>query len=220
MHLDDLTLAEHGARLFRAALRPRLGALLDDLALLPSGQAGVRIAGLAALGPHLAPEHHRRAGRPLPWPAGQPVRAILFDKTAETNWSLAWHQDRTICLKERIEVEGFGPWSVKAGLHHVAPPFSLLARMVTLRIHLDDTPAANAPLLIAPGSHALGKVPEGSIEQVVARCGSLACLAEAGDAATPRLHASQAAACPARRRVLQVDFSADRLPGGLEWLGV
>jgi hypothetical protein len=32
--------------------------------------------------------------------------------------------------------------------------------MVTLRIHLDDTPAANAPLLIAPGSHALGKVPK------------------------------------------------------------
>jgi ectoine hydroxylase-related dioxygenase (phytanoyl-CoA dioxygenase family) len=192
--------------------------------LLPSGQAGVRIAGLAALGPHLAPESTIGAladlclGQP-----GKPVRAILFDKTAETNWSLAWHQDRTICLKERIEVEGFGPWSVKAGLHHVAPPFSLLARMVTLRIHLDDTPAANAPLLIAPGSHALGKVPEGSIEQVVARCGSLACLAEAGDVwayATPILHASQAAARPARRRVLQVDFSADRLPGGLEWLGV
>jgi hypothetical protein len=116
MHLDDLTLAEHGARLFRAALRPRLGALLDDLALLPSGQAGVRIAGLAALGPHLAPESTIGAladlclGQP-----GKPVRAILFDKTAETNWSLAWHQDRTICLKERIEVEGFGPGLSRRG---------------------------------------------------------------------------------------------------------
>jgi len=47
--------------------------------------------------------------------------------------------------------------------------------------------------------------------------------AEAGDIwlyATPILHASEAAAEPDRRRVLQVDFSAEELPGGLHWLGV
>jgi ectoine hydroxylase-related dioxygenase (phytanoyl-CoA dioxygenase family) len=151
------------------------------------------------------------------------VRAILFDKTAETNWSLAWHQDRTICVRERIEVEGFGPWSIKAGLYHVAPPFDLLARMVTLRVHLDDVPATNAPLLIAPGSHALGKLPVGDVNAVAVRCGTVACLATAGDVwtySTPILHASEAASLPARRRVLQVDFSTDELPGGLEWLGV
>jgi len=38
--------------------------------------------------------------------------------------------------------------------------------------------------------------------------------------ATPIVHASQAAPVPARRRVLQVDFAAVELPGGLEWLGV
>jgi hypothetical protein len=34
------------------------------------------------------------------------------------------------------------------------------------------------------------------------------------------LHASQAADQPARRRVLQIDYAATDLPGGLTWLGV
>jgi len=68
------------------------------------------------------------------------VRAILFDKNAKTNWSLAWHQDRTICVKQRIEVDGYGPWTTKGRMQHVAPPFDLLARMLTLRVHLDDVP--------------------------------------------------------------------------------
>jgi ectoine hydroxylase-related dioxygenase (phytanoyl-CoA dioxygenase family) len=122
-----------------------------------------------------------------------------------------------------VEVEGFGPWSIKAGLHHVAPPFDLLARMITLRVHLDDVPATNAPLLIAPGSHKHGRVSVDRIDSVVARCGTVACLASAGDTwvySTPILHASASASTPARRRVLQIDFSAEALPGGLQWLGV
>jgi hypothetical protein len=92
-----------------------------------------------------------------------------------------------------------------------------------LRVHLDDVPATNAPLLIALGSHAQGRVPVTGIDALVERCDTMACLASAGDVwayATPILHASQAASHPARRRVLQVDFSADSLPRGLEWLGV
>ncbi|MBB6229491.1 phytanoyl-CoA dioxygenase family protein [Polymorphobacter multimanifer] len=151
------------------------------------------------------------------------MRAVLFDKTAGTNWSLAWHQDRTICVERRKELQGFGPWTTKQGMQHVAPPFELLSRMVTLRVHLDDVPATNSPLLIAPGSHKHGRVPVGAIDAVVRQCGTYTCLADAGDVwayATPILHASEAAAMPARRRVLQVDFAAEDLPGGLEWLGV
>ncbi|WP_349293288.1 phytanoyl-CoA dioxygenase family protein [Sphingomonas lycopersici] len=105
-------------------------------------------------------------------PTSRPVRAILFDKTAETNWSLAWHQDRTICVQKRIAVEGFGPWTIKGGMQHVAPPFDLLARMVTLRVHMDDVPATNAPLMIAPGSHADGRILVDAIEEVVRRRGT------------------------------------------------
>ena len=88
------------------------------------------------------------------------MRAVLFDKSNEANWSLTWHQDRTICVEQRMEVEGFGPWTRKGGMDHVAPPFDVLSRMATLRVHLDDVPATNAPLLIAPGSHRDGRVSE------------------------------------------------------------
>jgi ectoine hydroxylase-related dioxygenase (phytanoyl-CoA dioxygenase family) len=151
------------------------------------------------------------------------VRAILFDKTATTNWSLGWHQDRTIAVRERIDVAGFGPWTVKHGIAHVEPPFGLLDRMVTLRAHLDAVPAKNSPLLIAPGSHKLGRIPVSSVAEVARHCGTVACLADRGDVwlyATAILHASDAAVIPGHRRVLQVDFATDPLPDRLQWLGV
>lgn len=151
-----------------------------------------------------------------------PVRAILFDKNADQNWSLGWHQDRTIAVKQRIDVEGFGPWSIKSGMTHVEPPFDLLAGMVTVRVHLDAVPVTNAPLLVAPGSHKRGRIPAVEIPNVVSQCGVIPCLADAGDIwlyATPILHASQASVAPLHRRVLQVDYAVSQLPGGLEWLG-
>ena len=71
-------------------------------------------------------------------PATKPVRAVLFDKTEDANWSVAWHQDRTIAVRERREVANYGPWSVKDGATHVEPPFEMMRGMVTLRAHLDD----------------------------------------------------------------------------------
>jgi hypothetical protein len=156
-------------------------------------------------------------------PAARPVRAILFDKSPQTNWGLGWHQDRTIAVRRRREVAGFGPWTVKRGMTHVAPPIDLLGRMLTIRINLDDVPADNAPLLVAPGSHRLGRRAEDEIAAVVDECGVRECLAEAGDVwiyATPILHASDASRKPGHRPVLQVDYSADVLPNGLEWLGI
>jgi ectoine hydroxylase-related dioxygenase (phytanoyl-CoA dioxygenase family) len=136
---------------------------------------------------------------------------------------LAWHQDRVVAVRERKEVEGFGPWTRKHGALHVAPPFDVLARMLTLRVHLDPASETNAPLLVAPGSHRMGRVPEADIPTVVSKCGVAACLAEAGDVwtyATPILHASERASVVTHRRVLQVDYAVDDLPGGLQWLGV
>lgn len=219
-----LKFSEHGAERFPAAIAGSLADLRAALVELPLEQAGVRIRGIEPLRPFLACRGAIGSiAASMLGPGCRAVRAILFDKTAGTNWSLAWHQDRTICVKQRIEVDGFSPWTTKSGLQHVAPPFDLLTRMVTLRAHLDDVPATNAPLLIAPSSHARGRVPVAAIEQVVRQCGTYACLADAGDVwlyATPILHASEASTVPAHRRVLQIDFAADELPGGLEWLGV
>ena len=220
-----LTFGEDGAQLLAGAARPFLADLLSAVASQPTERAGIRLYGVKALRALLGAGSMvaRFVGELLGHPHCQPVRLLLFDKTNETNWSLAWHQDRTICVAERREVAGFGPWSVKQGLLHVAPPFGILAGMATLRIHLDDVPETNAPLLIAPGSHRFGLVPEPRIEDIVERCGEFTCLAEAGDIwayATPILHASVAAEVPRRRRVLQVDYAGVDLPGGLEWLGI
>jgi len=152
--------------------------------------------------------------------AARPVRLVLFDKTADANWSVAWHQDRTIPVRERREVEGFGPWSSKDGRLHVAPPFGVLARMVTLRVHLDDVDRANAPLRIALGSHRAGRVAAEAANAVAGAHPTIVCLADAGDIwayRTPILHASDASAGRGRRRVLQVDYADFDLPGGLEW---
>ena len=216
--------ASVAAQLFKGAVSSDLSQIVEALQNLPTNKAGVRINGVEALTPLLAPGGCiGSVAASVLGVTARPVRAILFDKTPDANWSLAWHQDRTICVKERREALGFGPWTVKSGMQHVAPPYDLLARMVTLRAHLDDVPADNAPLLIAPGSHALGAIPEAEVDEVVRRCGTTACLADAGDIwlyATPILHASEVATRPTRRRVLQVDYVAEALPHGLEWLGV
>jgi len=106
---------------------------------------------------------------------------------------------------------------------HVEPPFELLERMLTLRVHLDPVPKSNAPLLIALGSHRRGRISAPQIPDVVRQHGITCCLAEPGDIwlySTPILHASDAAVEPLRRRVLQVDYAVEQLPDGLEWLGV
>ena len=222
---NKLTFAHHGAHRIRSAVSAAtVDGIASAVSCLPPGNAGTKLHGITALRPLLAPTGPVGAvAASVLGDACQPVRAILFDKTHAINWSLAWHQDRTIAVQKRIDVDGFGPWTVKSGLLHVAPPFDLLARMVTLRVHLDPVPATNAPLLIAPGSHRLGRIPEAELPRVVRQCGTLACLAERGDIwlyATPILHASEAALKPAHRRVLQVDFAVGELPGGLRWLGI
>lgn len=193
-------------------------------AKLPGGVAGVRMAGSEELAALLGADSLiTRVAEQAIGRESRPVRAIMFDKSPEVNWALGWHQDRTICVRERVDTAGLGPWTVKQGLIHVAPPFEVTARMVTLRIHLDDVPQDNAPLLIAPGSHRYGYVAEERIASVVERCGVRTCTARAGDIwvySTPILHASEASRSACRRRVLQIDYSADQLPGGLEWLGL
>ena len=39
------------------------------------------------------------------------VRGIFFNKTRSSNWKVVWHQDLTIAVHERKDVDGFGPWT-------------------------------------------------------------------------------------------------------------
>lgn len=221
----DLTFSTDGAQFFGQALDAaaclRLEAALEAL---PTNMPGVRIGDGTKLKPILDTGGVIGAiAAAVLGPGARPVRAILFDKTAERNWALGWHQDRTIVVKERIDADGYGPWTVKSALIQVEPPFNILERMVTLRVHLDAVDERNAPLRVVPGSHRLGRLPEAEIGRVVATLGERLCFAERGDVwlyATSVVHASLAADPPRRRRVLQIDYSADATPGPLAWRGV
>jgi ectoine hydroxylase-related dioxygenase (phytanoyl-CoA dioxygenase family) len=148
------------------------------------------------------------------------VRAILFDKTAEANWKVPWHQDVTIAVKERRDTAGYSPWSMKAGITHVQPPTDVLEHMVTIRVHIDPCPASNGALWVIPGSHHHGRLNQNEVGSYVDKKSTVCCEAATGDILVMRpllLHSSSASIKPARRRVLHFDFANGDLPNGLQW---
>lgn len=160
------------------------------------------------------------AGRYITGPA-QLVRAIVFDKNREENWSVAWHQDKTIALDNKQPVDGWGPWSVKEGIHHVQPDTGLLNNCITLRCHLDNTDTANGCLQVIPNTHQQIWSAE-QIAKLGTEQNAIACEAEAGDILVMRpllLHASKKATSPMRRRVIHLEFCGTQLPQGLGFAG-
>jgi len=217
-----LELDRDGAQRFPQALPPaEVHALLQALEANDLGRPGSRLNDVSSLRPWITADGivgQIVAG----WlgPNAAPVRVILFDKSASSNWALGWHQDRTIAVQHRADVPGFGNWNLKGGIDHVEPPFDLIERMLTVRIHLDPVSRDNAPLLMSPGSHRCGKIADSRMDEVVKRLGIAQCLADAGDVwvyRTAIVHASKRSSLPTRRRVLQVDYSAEELPEPLRW---
>lgn len=146
------------------------------------------------------------------------VRALLFDKTADSNWGLRWHQDVSVAVRDRREARGFDAWTVKAGVAHAHAPVAVLERMVSLRIHLDDSGPSSGPLRVVPRSHTLGRLEGGAVGSQPEY--EHTCVAKCGDVLAFKpllLHASGSATSPSHRRVLQLEFARDELPGGLEW---
>ena len=157
---------------------------------------------------------------PLIGPAARAVRAIYFDKLPGANWNVAWHQDLSIAVVQRVDVEGYGPWSVKDGVVHVEPPPELLQRMVTVRIHLDDCGKENGPLRVIAGSHRLGRLDDCGIREAVERGPMRTCVVGAGGAVVMRpliLHSSLPSQQLRHRRVIHLEFAASDLPVGLRW---
>lgn len=150
-----------------------------------------------------------------------PVRGLFFDKTPDANWPVAWHQDLTLAMRERHDVDGWTNWSVKGGVAHVQPPADVLAHMLTLRLHLDECGEENGPLRVLSGSHRHGRLTREAQRSLREANPETVCCANKGAALLMRpllMHASSAAKCPGHRRVLHVEFAAaDVLPRGLSW---
>jgi ectoine hydroxylase-related dioxygenase (phytanoyl-CoA dioxygenase family) len=147
------------------------------------------------------------------------VRGILFNKTEQSNWKVAWHQDLTIAVRERHEIDGFGPWTTKAGVMHVQPPAEIMSHMLAIRLHLDESEPDNGPLRVIPGSHKEGRLTADCVGKWE-KTNSVTCTIPSGGALLMRpllLHASSACAVPKPRRVVHLEFAAEELPTGLEW---
>jgi ectoine hydroxylase-related dioxygenase (phytanoyl-CoA dioxygenase family) len=148
------------------------------------------------------------------------VRALFFDKTPERNWSVAWHQDRTVALSRRAELPGWGPWTRKEGVNHVQPPCAVLQQMVTIRLHVDDADEEGGCLFVVPQSQTLGVLKERAIGEAVAVAIPRACVVRAGDALVMRpliLHSSLKSRRVGHRRVVHLEYSSYRLPAGISW---
>lgn len=171
----------------------------------------------------LADSHPLRAlVEPVLGKEAKVVRGIFFDKTPVANWKVPWHQDTMIAVRARQDIPGFSAWSVKAGVVHVQPPIEILAGILAVRLHLDDTDETNGALRVIPGSHLRGLLDDDAIQQWKEQGNVATCAVLRGGALLMRpllLHASSVAAQPTHRRVLHLEYSALDLPGELAWYG-
>jgi ectoine hydroxylase-related dioxygenase (phytanoyl-CoA dioxygenase family) len=143
------------------------------------------------------------------------VRGLMFDKSPESNWGIFWHQDLSIAVRQREDVPDFGPWSVKAGIQHVQPPPSILKKMLTVRLHLDDCIESNGALRVLPGSHRSSRLNMFESETLQQNTDPTTCCVNSGGAVMMRpllLHSSHRATDAVRRRVIHLEFAAEKLP--------
>lgn len=153
-------------------------------------------------------------------PGARPVRVVAFYKTDANNWTLPWHQDRVVALRERVETPGFSNWTNKAGIWHAEPPIELLERMLFARVHLDPADVENGCLQLALGTHARGKIVAVDAEAVANAAPIEDCIAERGDVLFANaliLHRSSPSRSSAGRRAVRIDYCAETLPPPLEW---
>jgi ectoine hydroxylase-related dioxygenase (phytanoyl-CoA dioxygenase family) len=143
-------------------------------------------------------------------PNSFPFRATLFEKTPESNWRVTWHQDKALPITERRDVDGWGPWTKKAGIWHALTPAAALEPLVALRLHLDDSTESNGPLRVIPRTHSCGILSAAEVDRIVAAQEGIACTASRGSVVAMRpliLHASSKADSATPRRVLHIEYA-------------
>lgn len=225
MTLLSKTVLDHGFALVPGAISidliGNLSTELTEGSSLRRGRAGVRHAmkmpSVAALanGPKLL-----GIAKDILGGKAVPFRATLFDKSAEANWLVAWHQDTALPLRERKDTPGWGPWSLKEGVVYAHAPADALARVVALRVHLNDSGAANGPLRVLPGTHHAGVLTDEEIRAFGHEVPAVDCLVTKGGVLAMRpllVHASLKSQTEMARRVLHIEYATSMtFAGGLE----
>ncbi len=146
------------------------------------------------------------------------VKSIYFDKPETSNWYVSYHQDLTISVDKKIDIDKYGPWTRKQDQFAVQPPIEILENITTVRIHLDDTDKHNGALRVIQHSH-LKKIYrpefinwENEIETT--------CSVKQGGVMLMKpltLHSSSRTTNNKKRRVIHIEFSNIELPAAISW---
>jgi len=147
------------------------------------------------------------------------TKAIYFDKPSESNWFVAYHQDLSISIDKKADLENYVNWTFKKGQHGVQPPIKILQDTITVRIHLDKTDKNNGALKIIPKSHSKGIIRTESKDWEIEN--EFICEVEKGGVMLMKpltLHASNRTTNGMKRRVIHLEFNHHNLAKPLTWL--
>ena len=138
--------------------------------------------------------------------SGQP-----FDKSFRATWLVAWHQDKTLPVRERRDVKGWGPWWVKEGVICAHAPAYALEQILAIRIHLDPSNEQNGSLRVLPQTHTVGVLSHDETYDLAKRIPPVDCHVAAGGVLLMRpllVHSSSKARSEtAHRRVLHIEYA-------------
>lgn len=147
------------------------------------------------------------------------TKAIYFDKPSESNWFVAYHQDLSISVDKKADLENYVNWTFKKGQFGVQPPIEILQDTITIRIHLDKTDKNNGALKVIPKSHLNGIIRANSEDWDLEK--EFVCEVEKGGAMLMKpltLHASNRTTNGKKRRVIHLEFNKHYLTEPLAWL--
>jgi ectoine hydroxylase-related dioxygenase (phytanoyl-CoA dioxygenase family) len=146
------------------------------------------------------------------------VKSIYFDKPASSNWYVSYHQDLTISVDNKREINGFQFWTIKQNQFAVQPPLEILKNIVTIRIHLDHTDENNGALKVVPSSHLKGIYRPENIDWNLEK--EAYCKVSKGGIMLMKpllLHSSGRTTNNLQRRVIHIELSSLELPNELNW---
>ena len=147
------------------------------------------------------------------------TKAIYFDKPSESNWFVAYHQDLSISVDKKAELNNYSNWTFKKSQYGVQPPIEILEDTRTIRIHLDKTDKNNGALKVIPKSHSKGIIRAESKDWDIEN--EFICEVEKGGVMLMKsltLHASNRTTNGEKRRVIHLEFNNHKLAEPLAWL--
>ncbi|GAA0737918.1 phytanoyl-CoA dioxygenase family protein [Gaetbulibacter jejuensis] len=146
------------------------------------------------------------------------TKAIYFDKPSESNWFVPFHQDLSISVNKKVELENYSNWTFKKGFYGVQPPLKILQDTITVRIHLDKTDRYNGALKVIPKSHSNGIIRVESTD--LNSENEFICNIDKGGAMLMKpltLHSSNRTTNGKKRRVIHLEFNKHYLDKPLSW---